>query len=634
MAAVRDIGADRVPEDVIYDTPRPIREVGVASRVRGIVGQCGVRGCRRTNEDQQIHLRIRSWDCRFKGDEAQPLSDSVLSPRSVAKVSLLLLRDRLIPLQTDVSWIFVCDGHAGPLTSAVACGTAALDEVVPAEGERASKEVPMKLDSIGTFLYRAGLSVAALDSMPRSVDVCALPFGDFIDFMVGYPYAVLLLDAVVSFDISWVHTSHGRWPAEVVGGSTALGVAFTDRSIVTMNVGDSRAVAVYVSKQAEEEAVQAEFDIYAQVPQSEGEELEVSDRMRQIKLQKVVRSVCWSTSALSPAITKLKDIYSRRVVPLSVDQKPSLPSEKRRIEAAGGLVVNNRLDGSLGLSRSLGDFGFKSDGRDYVVLPLDEECFTPACNMDVEQAVAAAVKRVTPPLAFVDPDEQALIMYESHEAAQQHRGSRSDNGPLMRLPDGRYISGSVTDRAIIRDGALATFRKRVSEAAVRLWSTKHMRVTPVPTIERHDATDLDYVVVACDGYWDVFSSDEGMVIVLKIAERLVPSVLPASSRLSDMVMAMEAAARDIGYLAANVAVDFGSTDNVAVSVVIMQNTLPGSMWSIVLQRLVDCVLHRKNKIEVAYEGLSRDLFATDGVTDKGRDQWAHFVDNVRAALGR
>lgn len=48
-----------------------------------------------------------------------------------------------------------------------------------------------------------------------------------------------------------------------------------------------------------------------------------------------------------------------KVKDLSVDHKPDTPSEKRRIERANGFVEMNRVNGSLALSRSLGDFEYK-----------------------------------------------------------------------------------------------------------------------------------------------------------------------------------------------------------------------------------------------------------------------------------
>ena len=46
-------------------------------------------------------------------------------------------------------------------------------------------------------------------------------------------------------------------------------------------------------------------------------------------------------------------------IALSKDHKPNLQQEQQRIEAAGHSVSMERVDGSLALSRALGDYSFK-----------------------------------------------------------------------------------------------------------------------------------------------------------------------------------------------------------------------------------------------------------------------------------
>lgn len=48
---------------------------------------------------------------------------------------------------------------------------------------------------------------------------------------------------------------------------------------------------------------------------------------------------------------------------MSEDHKPELASERQRIEKAGGFVEDNRVQGVLNLSRSLGDLEYKSDSK-------------------------------------------------------------------------------------------------------------------------------------------------------------------------------------------------------------------------------------------------------------------------------
>lgn len=60
-------------------------------------------------------------------------------------------------------------------------------------------------------------------------------------------------------------------------------------------------------------------------------------------------------------------------VPLSRDHKPENPHELKRILAAGGYVLGNRVNGNLALSRAFGDFHYKSNEQ----LPADQQIVSP-----------------------------------------------------------------------------------------------------------------------------------------------------------------------------------------------------------------------------------------------------------------
>ena len=50
-----------------------------------------------------------------------------------------------------------------------------------------------------------------------------------------------------------------------------------------------------------------------------------------------------------------------KVVALSREHKPNEPYERKRIEGAGGSVKDNRVNGHLHVSRSLGDLEYKGN---------------------------------------------------------------------------------------------------------------------------------------------------------------------------------------------------------------------------------------------------------------------------------
>lgn len=107
-----------------------------------------------------------------------------------------------------------------------------------------------------------------------------------------------------------------------------------------------------------------------------------------------------------------------KAVPITADHKPDAKPERMRIEKAGGVVLNNRVLGVLGVARSFADFGFKnkvgakpseqmvtivpdiavhqlSDGVDFVVLATDG-IWDVMSNQEVVDFVAEQVKAMVP----------------------------------------------------------------------------------------------------------------------------------------------------------------------------------------------------------------------------------------------
>jgi serine/threonine protein phosphatase PrpC len=66
---------------------------------------------------------------------------------------------------------------------------------------------------------------------------------------------------------------------------------------------------------------------------------------------------------------------------LSVDHKPDNPTEKRRIERANGFVEDNRVNGMLALSRSIGDFEYKTN----IIMKPEDQVITAFPEISIEK---------------------------------------------------------------------------------------------------------------------------------------------------------------------------------------------------------------------------------------------------------
>lgn len=127
-------------------------------------------------------------------------------------------------------------------------------------------------------------------------------------------------------------------------GSTVIG-AFARKeadgsyTVKMINCGDSRGIVVGSHTEGESDATKV-------TTTAPGHLVELMDDEEAIKKNDTIRRE-----------------YPWPLVQESVDHKPSHPTEKARIEAAGGHVTDDeppRLDGNLAVSRGLGDFEYKS----------------------------------------------------------------------------------------------------------------------------------------------------------------------------------------------------------------------------------------------------------------------------------
>lgn len=143
-------------------------------------------------------------------------------------------------------------------------------------------------------------------------------------------------------------------------------------------------------------------------------------------------------------------------IPLSFDHKPDDEEEERRVRNAGGYVAGGRVEGDLAVSRGLGDFRFKQMA---VVLNNTQLYPEEESNSNTNAATDMAT------------DDEG----DDDENSNSNSNSNANNSRVpMIFPPG------------------------------------DQKVSPVPDVIVHtrNAERDEYVVVACDGIWDVVSNQQ------------------------------------------------------------------------------------------------------------------------------
>lgn len=168
-------------------------------------------------------------------------------------------------------------------------------------------------------------------------------------------------------------------------------------------------------------------------------------------------------------------VYSKggnRAVPLSYDHKPDDEEEERRIRDAGGYVSGGRVEGDLAVSRGLGDFRFK----------------------DVDTVLAGNAR------------ENDLNKNKGKKKGNPGNSEEEENG--------------------------------ASAAASRMLKPEDQKVSPVPDVivQNRNTEDDEFIVVACDGIWDVQTNHECIQMVAEMFEEGESNLGLASEEMLDICL--------------------------------------------------------------------------------------------------
>ncbi len=148
----------------------------------------------------------------------------------------------------------------------------------------------------------------------------------------------------------------------------------------------------------------------------------------------------------------------KAIIPLSKDHKPSNRTEKNRIEAAGGVILGGKIEGRLAVSRALGDFDFK----------------------DINSVLCAVDSRIG--------------------------GDGDGDGDEMKK---------------IGVNIICADKRKDANKFVHPEDQMVCCIPEITTIQREMAQDK-YIVLACDGIWDVLSNEQ--------CEQLISTVFKEGER--------------------------------------------------------------------------------------------------------
>jgi len=173
----------------------------------------------------------------------------------------------------------------------------------------------------------------------------------------------------------------------------------------------------------------------------------------------------------------------------TADHKPTNLEEKQRIQAAGGVVITQRINGSLAVSRALGDFDYKEDEK----LPATAQLVSAEPDVSIverdqakDQFICLACDGIYDVFSNDDLanyiNSQMSLREELEQIATEvidtslHKGSRDNMSViLLKFPAGRMPDDSSKEK----DKKL---NETISECVVALSQSCNIRTEPLGSI--------------------------------------------------------------------------------------------------------------------------------------------------------
>jgi serine/threonine protein phosphatase PrpC len=158
---------------------------------------------------------------------------------------------------------------------------------------------------------------------------------------------------------------------------------------------------------------------------------------------------------------------NNKAIPLSFDHKPDDEEETRRIRNAGGYVAGGRVEGDLAVSRGLGDFRFKQ-----MPIVLNNTQLFPTNSDSIETGSGGG----TDTIMTTDDDDSDNNNSDEYGGGRKQRSPNPNPNP--------------------------------NPSSTIIFPPGKQKVSPIPDVIVHTRQPLkdEYIIVACDGIWDVVSN--------------------------------------------------------------------------------------------------------------------------------